>query len=129
MHRRMAGRESERLRVLADVCQPDGARLVDQKPEHTAAVRQVTDLLSHVLVETDGDEVRKPALTGREHAQRGVLRVGDVRRGVHDLLEHLVEVELRADRDDSGQQALQAIGERGNSLDPLDDLVQQRTQA
>ena len=106
-HRRMVRWKAERARVPADVRQPNRAGFVDEQAEHTAAVGNVTDPVTQVLIEAHGDELREaPFTTGREDAQCRIFRVRDVRGGVHDLLQHAVEVELRADRDDSRQQTL-----------------------
>jgi hypothetical protein len=62
--------------------------------------RRVPDPRPLLPADAVGDEGLQPAVrTGAEHAQRGVLRVHQLRCGLHDPAQHAVEGQVTGDRD------------------------------
>ena len=89
-----AAGKPQRLRVVAEVLEPQRPRLLDQQPEDAATAGQVPDRAMRVRVDAGGDEALEllPALV--EHAHGRVARAGDLARDVEQLLQDRLDVEL-----------------------------------
>ena len=98
-HRRMSGRHSVTVRVLAEVGKAQRDRIEDQIAEHAAAARPLADPRARVIVDPRREKYGEAVPGIVEHAQRRVLRAGQLLRGLQhsikrNLQPHLVEHEL-----------------------------------
>ena len=109
-HRRVAGREAVGAGVAADAGEPQRARVVDQHAEDAAPARQVADRAPPLGIDPAGEEALELAALGVEDAERDVARARQVRRDRDQLLEQLVEVQLRHERAARLDQAAQSGG-------------------
>ena len=74
--------------------------MIDEQAEDAAAVWEIADHRALLVVDADGDELREATFGRRvEHAERGVLGVGDGRRRRDDFAEHRRDIQLRPDGD------------------------------
>jgi hypothetical protein len=80
--------------VRADVVEPERHGIADELSEHAAARRQRPDGLALALVDAQRDESLECGARRVEHAERGVPRACQLARGLHDSLEHRVDVEV-----------------------------------
>ena len=80
--------------MVADVLEPQRARLLDQQPEDPPAAGEIADRPVRVGIDPGGDEALEllPAIV--EHADGRVARAGDLASDVEQLLEHRLDVEL-----------------------------------
>ena len=103
--------EAERTDIVAQARQPQGGLEVAKVLEQPRPVRPVGHLLLFGLREAGGDELLHVpgAVVGRDDAVAGV---GQRAGAVDDLLQHRVEVEARADAQDSVAQPGDALLER-----------------
>ena len=108
-HRRVVRREADRARVGGEVVQAERLRVADQDAEDPAAVRQVADPLVCLVVDTGRQEALERAAGAVDHAQRGVLRAGQLGGGLDDPLQDRVERELRRDRDSGVDRSAPAV--------------------
>ena len=108
-HRRMVGREADRARIVGDRLEPQRAGVGDQRAEDAAAAREGADLRRRVGVDAGVEEAleRRPGLV--DHAERRIAGAGQGGRGLGELLQEVVERELRAERDSRLDEAAQAI--------------------
>src|SRR5262249_61734319 len=60
------------------------------------------------LVAADGDELGQPAVV-TDHAERAVARLDQRHRGLDDLAEHDLQVQVATDRDDGLQQDVDPV--------------------
>ena len=110
-HRRMAGREADRARVLGQVVQAQRLRVADQHAEDAAPARQVADRRVRLRVDAGGDEALE--LVSRRGRSRRARRSG---RPVSSAAvstrrcEQRVERELRGEGDPRLEEAADAIG-------------------
>jgi hypothetical protein len=113
-HRRVAGREAVRARVLAEVREAQRPRLLDEQAEDPAPAWQVADGAVGSRVHAAGEELRELAPALVEDAERGVPRAGEFARGLEHAVEHDVEVQLRqeaaADLDEADEAVVIAGG-------------------
>ena len=80
--------------MSADVRQSQGARVVDQDAQHTAAAGTIAYLPLRAGVDTERDEtLERPAIL-RKHADRRVARTGEVRRGFERRAQDRLEIEV-----------------------------------
>jgi hypothetical protein len=90
-HRRVVGGKPDRTGVLAEVVQPQGARVLDQHAEDATAPRELPDRGPRLLV----DAGRHEPLEGRsgpvDHAESGIPGVRQERRGLDDPLQERLE--------------------------------------
>ena len=94
LHLRVRGGEAVGLRMVADVLEPQRARLLDQQPEDPPAAREIADRavrLGSIPAVMKRVELL-PAVV--EHADGRVARAGDLAGDVEQLLQHGLHVEL-----------------------------------
>ena len=97
-HRRVREREAERLRVRADVGEPQRPGVGDQHAEHAAPARQVADRAVRVGVDAGGQEALELLTALVEHADRGVPSARELARDFQQPLEDRLGVELGDER-------------------------------
>jgi hypothetical protein len=111
LHRRVARREAERPGMGGHVGQPQRHGIGDQLAEQPPPLRPVVNRRDLARVQADGHELGQPARVA-DHAQRPVLGVHQRHRGLDDLPEHHVELEVAADGHDRVQQRVHPVGGR-----------------
>ena len=114
-HRRVVGREADRLRMGRQVGHPDRLGLVDQQAEDAAPAWQVTDQPVLLLADPGGHELHQRPV-GADHAEGGVPRPGQLGRGLDDPQEHAAQVEVGGDGGDRFEQRLGRAGQDGPSI-------------
>ncbi len=127
VHRGVVGREAVGVHVLADVVQPDRARVPDQGAEHAAPGRQVADPLPGGLVDARVDELLQHPV-GSDHAERRVLRVGQPRGRLGDLPQRRRQLQSGPDRHDRLEQCVQPVPAAGDLGEPFLYLGEQFVQ-
>ena len=85
-HRRVPGGKAVRLRMGADILDPDRPRILDQQAEHAASPRQVADRLPCLVVDADRQEALELAPALVEHSEGGVARSGQLPGSFEDGL-------------------------------------------
>ena len=117
LHRRVMRWEADRSWIVRDRLEPERARIGDQRAKDPAPAGKIPDRGHRLGVDARVDEAleRRPALV--DHAQRGVPRARELRRRLGQLLEQVVEGELRAQRDPGVDEFPQA-----GALDCPDDV-------
>ena len=109
-----------------EVAQAQRFGLVDDQAEKPVPRRQLADLDDLVVGHPVVDERAQPPLAADvEHAQRGVLRVGEVARDRHDPGEDAVEREVGGHRDDRVEEQPQPGLLVEDAVDPGQHLAQQ----
>ena len=93
-HRRVAGREAVRARVLGHVRQTQRLRVTDQLAKDAVATREGADRAACLVVESNGEEALELRLALVENAQRRVARGGQFACRLQHLVENRFEVEL-----------------------------------
>jgi hypothetical protein len=81
--------------VIGHVGKAKRSWLADQNAEYAAALWESADPRSGLVVDAQGDESLQALAVCIEDSERGVACPGDVTRGLEDLSEHRLEVELR----------------------------------
>jgi hypothetical protein len=109
-HRRMVGWEARRRRVLREVVEAQHPVLGDQQAEDAVALGQVPDPGDGVGRHAGVQEPGQGRAGLVDHAEGGVLGIGQTGGDLHDLLQHGVEVQLGGDEQDGVQQALVGSG-------------------
>ena len=107
-HRRMVGREADRLGVVGDVSQPDRLGIVDQHAEDAFAAGEMVDVRADLGVDADGDELGEPFRSGFDHAERPEARPCHPARLLDDVAERDIEIEVALDDEDSFEELLEA---------------------
>ena len=92
-----------------DVGHPERARVVDQQPEHAAAVRRFADPVLQSWVDAVRDELGELPVRS-QHAQRAVTGADHLAGGRHDPLEGAAQVEVGADAHHGIEQPAQPLG-------------------
>ena len=69
------------------------------------------------FVQADGNEFGQPAVVAN-HAERAVARLGQRHRGLDDLAEHDLQVQVAADGDDGLQQDMDPVAGGQHRLEP-----------
>src|SRR3989442_931121 len=105
--------KSVALRVTVDVGRADRLGFPDHVTEQPATAREIADLLAGCLVETGGDELHERLPVVPQDAEGGILRSHDLPRRVHNLLQDVIEVMTREDRDARRQQTLESLPDPG----------------
>ncbi len=99
LHRRVIGREPDRVRILAEVVEPKRPRIRYEQAEDAAPAREIADRSLRLGVDS-GDDESLELLAGRiDDAERRVFRFGQLGRRLDDLLQHAVQGELPGERD------------------------------
>jgi hypothetical protein len=80
--------------VIGHVGKAKRTGLSDQNAEYAAALWEAADPRSGLVVDAQSDEPLQAPAICVEYAESGVARPGDVARGLQDLAEHHLEVEL-----------------------------------
>ena len=93
----MSRREAEELFLLGHVGDAHRARLSKQQAEQTVAGWEVADACPRALVQPGGDEALEVGPGAVEDAERRVPRIDEPRRGIHGLLQDVVQRELGPD--------------------------------
>jgi hypothetical protein len=124
-HRWVAGREPAGGRVPREVGEADGCRLVDQQAQDALAARQVADAGAGVRVDADGHELDEVAALGAEDAERGVLRVGQVRGELGDPAQRVRQAQVARDREHGVEQPVHLLLGVEDLLGTVDELTQQ----
>ena len=114
-HRRVVRREPHRVRMRAEHGQPDRLRLLDEQAQDPLAAREVADQRPLLVVEAGGDELDQE-VAAADHAQRGVLRAGELARRLDDAGEDAALVEVGGDRDDRVEQRLGGARQLGTRV-------------
>lgn len=107
----MAGREPGGGGMRGDVLDAQRLRILDQQPQHPAAVREghAGQSGALLLAQAGGDELLQ-VLTGLvEHAQGAVAGADQIHRGGDDAPQHGGQVQLAADGEDGVEQPLQPV--------------------
>ncbi len=112
VHRRMVRGEAHAGRVLADVGQAQRRGIHDQEPEDPESLGERSDASARLVLDADGDELRKAGTGVVEHAQRAVAGVDEGDRGLDDPLEHGRDVEVGTDRQDGVEELAKASRSR-----------------
>ena len=99
MHLGMIGREPIRLRMAADVGNPEGAVLADDQAEQSAAAWQVADPPPLLVADAARDESLDGPL-GIDDADRGVFGADQLAHSISDELQDSVDLEGAADAAD-----------------------------
>ena len=81
--------------MITDLGQSQRRRIPDQLAQHPAALRQRTDCLPRLVIDTEVQEALEVRLCEIEDAEGGVARVGQVPRGLENLTQERLEIELR----------------------------------
>ncbi len=123
VHRRVVRREPVGGRVLGQVGQTQRLGVADQLTEQAVPRRQRADPPDLLLVQPHRDELRQP-LVLPDHAERPVLGVHQLRRRLHDVLQHLGEFEIAPDREHRLQQAVYPVPGPAGSVQPRLQFVQ-----
>ena len=113
LHRRVMRGKTEALEVAVDVGRTDRLALPDHLTEEPAAAGEIADLLARRLVETGGDELHQRLPVVPQDAEGGVAGAHDVARGIHHLLQHMLDVVPREDRDARSEQSLESFPNAG----------------
>jgi len=109
-HLRMPGREAHRVRVGADVGQPDRGRIVQEHTQHPPSGGQPADRGAFRVRHPDGDEVDDVVVTGGRiaaDAEGPVAGVDQFGRRPHDGAQCHLEVEPGSDRQHRVDQAVE----------------------
>src|SRR5512132_1259573 len=91
----MVGRKAERRRMPGQIVQPQRFRMPDQLAEDPAAPGIGTDALDLLLGDTHGEEPGDLVVL-TDDAHRGVPRIDEGYRGLHDPVEDGLELEASA---------------------------------
>ena len=95
--------------MLRKVVEPEAPSVADEHSQNSPAVRRIADLPLDFVRHPVSDEALQAGSCSVDHAQSGVLCIGDVRRRLDDSLEHTVERELRSDGDPSLYEGSQTL--------------------
>ena len=99
-HRRVAGREADRARILARCrAAAAGCGVADQDAEDPAAARQVADRRMRLGVDARGDEALELRARRIDDAERRVAGPGQLGSRLDQPLEQRLERQLGAERD------------------------------
>src|SRR4051794_41183879 len=104
----MAVREAIGARMVAEVLEPQRARVLDQQPEDAPPPRQVPDRTMGLCVHAGRDEALELPAAVVEHADGRVARAGDLAGNVEELLEDGINVQLRDQRSPGVDQTTKA---------------------
>ena len=80
--------------MVADVLEPQRARILDQQAEDAAAAGRIADRAVRLGVDPGGDEALELLPAVVEHADGRVARAGDLAGDVEQPMQHRVDVEL-----------------------------------
>ena len=97
-HRRMAGREAHRARILRQVPEAERHCVPDQDAEDALTVGLLADGRAQLGADPGGQKAFEPGAGGVDHAERRILRVRQLGRGLHDPLKDPLERQLGCDR-------------------------------
>ena len=97
LHRRMAGREAERARIVAHGVEPQRPRVGDHRPEDAAPARRIADLAVRGLRDAVRDEALELGAALIENAERRIAGARHVRGRREHAVEHRLHVEFGDD--------------------------------
>ncbi len=105
-HRRVRARPpAAKARMAADVVGPVRLGRIQHRAEHPVRARERTHRLDQLVAHPGRDEARERALAVRD-AERRVARAGELARGVHEPLQHGLDLVLGREREhDVGERA------------------------
>jgi hypothetical protein len=104
-HRRMSSWKSVAARVLADITQAQGARILDQLAQHAPPPGQITHRAADGLIDARREELLELRLLIVEDTDGGVSRPRDRARPLEQPLQHDRGIELGRQRSTDIQQA------------------------
>ena len=113
VHGWVTRREPHSAGVVAEVVEPDRARVVDQRTQDPSAFRKVVDPPSLGLGHPHGDELLEAETVRREHSQGGVLSAHQLMHHLDDPVQHGPQVQVADDREVGLHQTTEAIVRRG----------------
>ena len=102
-HGWVIGREADRFRMVSDVCDANGSRLMHEQTEDSTPPRQRSDRLSLARRDAGGDELLEITLR-TEHAERPVAGVGDLGGQIDDSLQDDRQREFGREREPDFQE-------------------------
>src|SRR5438270_6901783 len=105
----MASGKAVGHRMLADIAEPERARIVDEHAQHPAATGEVADSPVRLGIDPACDEALELSAGGIEDPQGGVARSGDVAGALQDLVEDGLRLELGEQASSHLDQAAQTI--------------------
>ncbi|GGX79646.1 hypothetical protein GCM10010358_37300 [Streptomyces minutiscleroticus] len=95
--------------MLGQLRQPERFGVADQLAQDAVSLGEVPDAGDLLLADAYGVEGRQPLAVRADHAERGVLRLDQYRRGFHDAVQRLLKVEFPADGQHRLQQAVHPV--------------------
>jgi hypothetical protein len=110
--------------VARDLSEPQRPRVLDQQPKQSPSFRPVINSGDNRLIQPDRDEVRQPAVLA-DNTKRAIAGVHEGNRGLHDPPQHILQLQIAADRDNRLQQAVHTIPRSQHRLHPALQLRKQ----
>ena len=117
LHRGMPLGEPVRSRMGGHIGQPQRLRVGDQLAEQAPALGPVVNLLDLLLVQAHRDELGQRAAFA-DDPERAVPGIDERDRGLDDLPQHDLELEVAADRDDRLEQRVHPVPRLDRSRKP-----------
>ena len=121
VHSRVVARKADRARVVADVLQPDRARIVDEGSEHAAATRGRADRFDGLGTQPDVDEFLEHPV-GSDHTEGTVLRADELNGRFDNAAQHRRELQLAHDSGVRRQETAQPCLDISHPVTPFSSL-------
>ena len=109
----MVGGEAIALRVSVQVGRSNRLRFTNHMAEQPPSLRRVADSRPQLRVDTGGHELHQTVRIRSQDTEGGVAGAHHLARGIHDLLEHVVQVVARKNGHARREQALESLSDAG----------------
>jgi hypothetical protein len=93
--------------MLAQVLQADRLRMSDQQPEHASALREMSDAIHEVIVNTDVQEPLKSFAIWRKNSERSVSRAYLFDRDLDDPMQQHIALQIGLNQHHSSEQSFE----------------------